>query len=150
MIRYGLSRSGAMTRSLWELGGFIKTPPDLARFDAQIGVGLQELPGATIDDDAEILEAFRDRAGTAFHVCGMCRVGADEAAVVDPQFRVRGVSGLRVVDTSIFPTPVSRNTNAPAMATALRAARMILGQGSAWRRRKVRDSAPARLRSAAA
>lgn len=207
MLRYGVSRSGAMTRSVWELGGFIKTRADLARPDAQVGVGLysmgargvddfpgitfsgyvtnpasrgelritspdwqappyinanflgeqadreasvalirairriaaqdalrpwivgEELPGAAIEDDAEILEAFRDRAGTAFHVCGTCRMGADDAAVVDPQLRVRGVSGLRVVDTSIFPTLVSGNTNAPAMATALRAARMILGQG---------------------
>jgi choline dehydrogenase len=47
--------------------------------------------------------------------------------VLDPQLRVRGVAGLRVVDTSIMPTLVSGNTNAPAMAIGLRAADMIMG-----------------------
>ena len=53
-------------------------------------------------------------------------MGADDQSVCDPQLRVRGVSGLRVVDTSIFPTLVSGNTNAPAMAVGLRAAEIIL------------------------
>jgi choline dehydrogenase-like flavoprotein len=56
-------------------------------------------------------------------------MGVDEDAVLDPQLRVRGVTGLRVVDTSIMPTIVSGNTNAPAMAIALNAAEMILRPG---------------------
>lgn len=52
-------------------------------------------------------------------------MGVDAESVLDPQLRVRGVEGLRVVDTSSFPTLISGNTNAPAMALALRAAEII-------------------------
>ena len=52
-------------------------------------------------------------------------VGADALSVLDPQLRVRGVQGLRVVDTSIMPTIVSGNTNAPAMAIGSKAAELI-------------------------
>jgi choline dehydrogenase-like flavoprotein len=54
-------------------------------------------------------------------------MGADARSVVDTRLRVRGVQGLRVVDTSIMPTLISGNTNAPAMALAKRAAELILG-----------------------
>jgi choline dehydrogenase-like flavoprotein len=55
-------------------------------------------------------------------------MGQDPVAVVDPTLRVRGVSGLRVVDCSIMPTLVSGNTNGPVMAMAWRAADLILGE----------------------
>jgi choline dehydrogenase-like flavoprotein len=54
-------------------------------------------------------------------------MGPDETSVVDTQLRVRGVEGLRVVDTSVMPSLVSGNTNGPAMAMALRASEFILG-----------------------
>ena len=204
MVRYALFRNGPMSRSVWEVGGFVKTMPGLERPDAQIGVGLysmgakgvdsfpgltlsgyvvnprsrgevritgpdydampfinanfladdldrkasvalirymrkivsqdplrnfvvqEEAPGPDVESDEDILQAFLDRASTAFHVCGTCRMGSDETSVVDTRLRVRGVEGLRVVDTSVFPTLVSGNTNAPAMATAWRASDMIL------------------------
>jgi choline dehydrogenase-like flavoprotein len=53
-------------------------------------------------------------------------MGNDPMAVVDDRLRVRGVSGLRVADISIFPTQTSANTNGPAMATAWRAADIII------------------------
>jgi len=60
------------------------------------------------------------------HVSGTCRMGLDDGAVLDPDLRVRGVSGLRVVDTSVMPRLVSGNTNGPAMALAWHAAERIL------------------------
>jgi choline dehydrogenase len=79
-------------------------------------------------DDATILDDFRKRCGTVFHPVGTCRMGRDPAqSVVDPQLRVHGVTGLRVVDASVFPNVTSGNTNAPTMMLAWRAADLILG-----------------------
>ena len=87
-------------------------------------------PGPEVESDAQILAAFRRFGQTAYHVSGTCRMGADSASVLDPQLRVRGVEGLRVVDTSVMPCLVSGNTNAPAMAIAMRAAEIITGKVS--------------------
>ena len=84
-------------------------------------------PGPSIETDDDILNNAVLLGGTSFHVSGTARMGSDAESVLDPQLRVRGVSGLRVVDTSIMPTLVSGNTNAPAMAIGLRAADLILG-----------------------
>jgi choline dehydrogenase-like flavoprotein len=87
----------------------------------------ETVPGAGHESDDEIIDAFFQFGSTAFHVAGTCRMGADEASVVDPQLKVRGIEGLRVADTSVMPTLVSGNTNGPAMAMALRASELILG-----------------------
>ena len=91
-------------------------------------VGLVErelLPGAAVQSDAEILAAFRRLATCGLHGVGTCRMGSDNRAVTDARLRVNGVGGLRVVDCSVMPSPVTGNTNAPAMALALRAAGLI-------------------------
>lgn len=85
-------------------------------------------PGIEVQSDDQILAALRYFGQTAFHVSGTCRMGADADSVVDVQLKVRGVEGVRVVDTSIMPTLVSGNTNAPAMAIAMRAAEIITGK----------------------
>ena len=84
--------------------------------------------GATVQSDDDILANLLKLGGTSFHIAGTAAMGADESSVLDPQLRVRGVEGLRVCDTSIMPTLVSGNTNAPAMAIAMNAADMILSK----------------------
>ena len=77
--------------------------------------------------DAHILDDFKARSGTVFHPTGTCRMGPDRRdAVVDPQLRVHGIGGLRIVDASVFPNITSANTNAPTIMLAHKAAQMIL------------------------
>jgi choline dehydrogenase len=72
-------------------------------------------------------EAFiRRKAETIYHPVGTCQMGVNGDAVVDSELRVRGISGLRVVDASVMPTLPSGNTNAPVLMIAERAAAMML------------------------
>ena len=80
----------------------------------------------TLADDA-VLEDFRARAGSVYHVSCTCAMGPDSAtAVVDPQLRVHGLGRLRIADTSVFPAVTSGNTNAPTIMVAEKAADLIL------------------------
>lgn len=83
-------------------------------------------PGGAITTDAEILDAFARLGQSGYHAAGTCRMGVDDAAVLDGRMRVRGAQGLRVVDLSSLPTLVSGNTNGPMMALARRAADLIV------------------------
>ncbi|MET0183655.1 MAG: GMC family oxidoreductase N-terminal domain-containing protein [Caulobacterales bacterium] len=83
-------------------------------------------PAFNWDDDDEVINAAMEFGTTAFHVIGTCRMGSDAQSVVDTNLRVRGVEGVRVVDTSIMPSLTTGNTNAPAMALAWRAADLIV------------------------
>lgn len=89
--------------------------------------GPEYLPGPDIQTDEEIAAFIRQHAETIYHPVGTCKMGHDAAAVVDPQLRVRGVQGLRVVDASVMPTLIGGNTNAPTLMIAERAADLILG-----------------------
>ncbi len=88
-------------------------------------VGEELVPGVVCESDADILTAFRRLSLCGTHAVATCRMGSDNGAVVDDRLRVRGVSGLRVVDCSVMPSPVSGNTNGPAMALAWHAAALI-------------------------
>jgi choline dehydrogenase len=85
----------------------------------------ETVPGAASKDDEALLAYARTNGGTVYHGVGTCRMGEDDEAVVDPQLRVRGVEGLRVVDASVMPAITSTNTNATVLMLAERAAEMI-------------------------
>jgi choline dehydrogenase-like flavoprotein len=91
----------------------------------------RELYHADVRTDDEIRAAIRAHADTIYHPVGTCRMGSDDRAVVDPQLRVRGIEGLRVIDASVMPTLVSGNTNAPVVMIAERASDLIRGRGAA-------------------
>lgn len=83
------------------------------------------LPGADADDDAALDAHLRTRSQTLYHPVGTCRMGSDELAVVDPELRVRGIDGLRVVDASVIPRLPRGHTNWPTVMVAERASELI-------------------------
>jgi len=82
--------------------------------------------GSDRQTDTEIAAGIREHLGTDYHPCGTCRMGTGSDAVVDGNFRVHGISGLRVVDASVIPQILSANLNAPTQMIAARAADYIL------------------------
>jgi choline dehydrogenase len=92
--------------------------------------GSEIQPGCNVVTDAQIDAFVRETVESAYHPCGTCRMGAadDEMAVIDPQMRVRGLHGLRIVDSSVFPTVPNGNLNGPTMMVAERAADIIKQQ----------------------
>ncbi|BCH28716.1 choline dehydrogenase [Mesorhizobium sp. L-8-10] len=84
-------------------------------------------PGPAVDTPEELVRAAGDIATTIFHPVGTAKMGRDAKAVVDPELKVRGVSGLRIADASVMPTIVSGNTHAPVVMIAERAAQLVAG-----------------------
>lgn len=83
------------------------------------------LPGSERRTDEDLLDHARRHARCGTHAVGVCAMGGDPAAVCDPDLRVRGVEGVRVVDCSSMPGLISGNTNGPAMAFGWAAADRI-------------------------
>lgn len=106
-------KGARMTREILEA-------PALAKYRRKEMFGTDK---AKSDEDWE--RHIRSRADTIYHPVGTCKMGIDDMAVVDPQLRVHGIEGLRVVDASIMPNLISGNTNAPTMMIAEKAADMI-------------------------
>ncbi|HTW37526.1 MAG TPA: choline dehydrogenase [Steroidobacteraceae bacterium] len=88
--------------------------------------GAEVFPGEGRGTRADLTEMVRRKAETIYHPAGTCRMGNDAASVVDPQLRVRGVEGLRVVDAAVMPRLIGGNTNAPTIMIAERAAELLL------------------------
>jgi choline dehydrogenase len=85
-------------------------------------------PGVQIESQADLEKAAGDIGTTIFHPVGTCKMGVDAMAVVDPELRVHGVEGLRVIDASIMPSITSGNTNSPTIMIAEQGASFILGK----------------------
>ncbi|WP_343080482.1 GMC family oxidoreductase [Ostreiculturibacter nitratireducens] len=86
-------------------------------------------PGPGGESDEQLAEAAGRIASTIFHPVSTARMGTDDGAVVDPELKVRGIDGLRVVDASVMPRITSGNTNSPTIMIAEKAADMIRGRG---------------------
>ena len=99
--------------------------PELAKFFDH-----ETMPGDSINTDDELLDYARRFGVSSYHVMGTARMGpsSDPTAVVDHQLRVRGMTGLRVVDASVMPNMPSANTCASTMMIAEKAADMIRGR----------------------
>lgn len=88
---------------------------------------MRDMTGAYLDNDRTTGDAWlAAKESSIYHAVGTCRMGSDDQAVVDPELRVHGVEGLRVVDASIMPTIPSGNTNAASMMIAYRTADFVL------------------------
>jgi choline dehydrogenase len=87
--------------------------------------GAEIAPGADVTSDEALVDYIRSIGSTVWHPVGTCKMGTDSMAVVDPELRVHGIEGLRVVDASIMPTITTGNTNAPTIAIAEKAADLI-------------------------
>ena len=90
--------------------------------------GAEVDPGPSCTTDADIDAFMAEFVSSHYHPVGTCKMGVDDMAVVDPQLRVHGIGGLRVVDASIMPLLVGANTNAPTIMIAERAASLINAQ----------------------
>lgn len=89
-------------------------------------LGEEFKPGAHVQSDEEILAFVRAEAESVYHPVGTCKMGSDDAAVVDERLRVRGIDALRVADASVMPTIPSGNTNAPTIMIAEKCADLVL------------------------
>ncbi|MDB5805945.1 MAG: hypothetical protein JWN73_3267 [Betaproteobacteria bacterium] len=83
-------------------------------------------PGPNVLDEKELMDYIRNTIQTSWHMVGTTKMGVDNMAVVDPQLRVHGIGGLRVIDSGICPTIPSSNTNIPSIAIGEKGADFML------------------------
>ena len=119
---FGTEGDRALNRYALRLARKLHAQP---AFDAFRGEELD--PGASCQSDRDIDDYAARYVSSHYHPVGTCKMGVDKAAVVDPQLKVHGLDGLRVVDASIMPRLVGANTNAPTIMIGEKAASMILG-----------------------
>jgi choline dehydrogenase len=82
-------------------------------------------PGSSVTTDEQLLQHAKNTGNTVFHPTSTCKMGIDPMAVVDPELRVYGLEGLRVVDASVMPTVISGNTNAATIMIGEKAADLV-------------------------
>jgi choline dehydrogenase len=109
-----------------EAAKFVRSLSQTRSMQAILGEELRH--NLSHSDDDQLRHDIRQRSATVYHPCGTCAMGANpEASVLDPDLRVRGVEGLRVVDASAFPNILSGNINVPVILLASLAAKRIDG-----------------------
>ncbi len=91
--------------------------------------GEELTPGKNVQTDDEMDDFVAHSAETGYHPCGTCKMGTDPMAVVDPELKVRGVDGLRVIDSSVMPYITNGNLNAPTIMIGEKGADHVLGKG---------------------
>jgi choline dehydrogenase len=100
----------------------IFSQPSLMKF-----IRRHHLPGDEVRTQADFEAYARQYGRTSYHPCGTCRMGVDDLAVVDPQLRLRGLDGIRVCDSSVMPSLIGSNTNAPTIMIAEKASDLVRG-----------------------
>ncbi|MEM1036991.1 MAG: choline dehydrogenase [Pseudomonadota bacterium] len=109
----------------------VKMVRDVAGQNALSGLrGPEILPGESVKTDEDIDAFIRKTGETIYHPIGTVAMGIQDDSPLDPELRVRGIDGLRVIDASVMPTLIGGNTNAPTMMIAEKAADMILGKAA--------------------
>ncbi len=91
-------------------------------------IGSEILPGSEHVQDEQLIEHIRQQSQVTQHPVGTCKMGKDAMSVVDPELKVYGLEGLRVVDASVMPTVPGANTNGPTIMIAEKAADIIAGK----------------------
>jgi choline dehydrogenase len=109
------------------IGGFRLAREIMAQPAFRPFLRAERLPGPKVQSDAELMAYARQHGKTDYHPVGSCKMGIDAMAVVDPELRVHGLTGLRVCDSSIMPQLVSSNTNAPTLMIGEKAADLVCG-----------------------
>lgn len=120
--------------------GFLKDPADMAALvdGFKLTRNIMQAPAlarhatkdkftAHVRSDADIEAVLRERVDTVYHPSSTCKMGVDAMAVVDPELRVHGLQGLRIVDASVMPSLIGGNTNAPVIMMAEKAVDLIRG-----------------------
>jgi choline dehydrogenase len=115
-----------MIVSVLKLTRKIASQPALARLIVR-----ETRPGSNVSTDDELLDYARRTAQTCWHPSGTCKMGSGDDAVVDPKLRVRGVTGLRVIDASVMPFLPASNTNIPTIMIAEKGADLVLRDAAA-------------------
>lgn len=95
----------------------------LAQSEIARYIETERLPGSSVRTDEDLMSYVRQYACCDYHPVGTCRMGTDEMAVVDPE--LRGIAGLRVIDSSIMPVLISGNTNGPVMMIGEKGADLV-------------------------
>ena len=103
----------------------LRRPSSLHRLSKKPLIVEELKPGPDCVTDEQFLEFARNNGSTVFHPCGTNRMGVDEKAVVDPELRVHGLSGLRVVDASVMPMVPSSNIHPATIMVAEKGSDLI-------------------------